>query len=25
VLASIARRLGVGPALERALDVAIGP
>jgi putative tRNA adenosine deaminase-associated protein len=25
VLASIARRLGFGPALERALDVAIGP
>ena len=25
VLASIARRLGFGPALERALDVALGP
>jgi len=25
VLASIARRLGFGPAFERALDVAIGP
>jgi putative tRNA adenosine deaminase-associated protein len=25
VLASIARRLGFGPALERALEVAIGP
>jgi putative tRNA adenosine deaminase-associated protein len=25
VLASIARKLGFGPALERALDVAIGP
>jgi putative tRNA adenosine deaminase-associated protein len=25
VLASIARRLGFGPAFERSLDVALGP